>query len=101
MSLGLHMAAQRLHMAAMGLHMSAQRLRLAAEGLHFAAQGLSVAPMRQIYTICCIWAPRIPGNCQVEGSWVLLGPYLTAWGWRFKAEIYHNAGSRLKDAHEL
>ena len=39
----------------MGLHMADQRLHLAAEGLHFAAQGLSVAPMRQICSICCIW----------------------------------------------
>ena len=63
---GLHMASQRLHMAAtwllggsiwlpMGLHMAAQRLHLAAEGLHFAAQGPSMAPMRQICSICCIW----------------------------------------------
>ena len=39
----------------MGLHMAAQRLHLAAEGLHFAAQGPSMAPMRQICSICCIW----------------------------------------------
>ena len=39
----------------MGLHMAGQRLHLAAEGLHFAAQGLSVAPMRQICSICCVW----------------------------------------------
>ena len=39
----------------MGLHLAAQRLHLAAEGLHFATQGLSVAPIRQICSICCIW----------------------------------------------
>ena len=84
MLLELHMAAERLHMVAhggpcgcleaafgcswgciwplkgsiwlpMGLHMAAQRLHLAAEGLHFAAQGPSMAPMRQICSICCIW----------------------------------------------
>ena len=39
----------------MGLHMAGQRLHLAAEGLHFAAQGPSMAPIRQICCICCIW----------------------------------------------
>ena len=52
---GIHMAAQRLHMAAHGAALAAQRLHLAAEGLHFAAQGPSMAPMRQICSICCIW----------------------------------------------
>ena len=48
----------------MGLHMSAQRPHLAAEGLHLAAQRPSMAPMRQICSICCIWLGRAgqPGS---------------------------------------
>ena len=42
----------------MGLHMAAHRLHFAAEGWHFAAQGPSMAPMRQICSICCIWLGR-------------------------------------------
>ena len=45
--------------------MAAQRLHLAAEGLHFAAQGPSMAPMRQICNICCIWL----GQAGQPGSW--------------------------------
>ena len=89
----------------MGLHMAGQRLHLAAEGLHFAAQGLSVAPMQQICSICCVWLGQAeqPGSRQCAQSVVaraVWGPYLTAWGWRFKAEIYHNAGSRLKECSQ-
>ena len=39
----------------MGLHMVAQRLHLAAERLHFGAQGPSMAAMRQLCSICCVW----------------------------------------------
>ena len=49
----------------MGLHMAAQRLHLAAEGSHFAAQGPSMAPMRQICSICCVWL----GQAGQPGSW--------------------------------
>ena len=86
----------------MGLHMAAQGLHLVAEGLHFAAQGLSMAPMRQICSVCCIWLDQAEiqdgrEDGQAVVARVVWGPYLTAWGWRFKAEIYHNAGSRLKE----
>ena len=37
------------------VHVTGQGLHLAAEGLHFAAQGPSMAPMRQICSICFVW----------------------------------------------
>ena len=46
------------------LHIAAQRLHLAAEGLHFALYGPSVAPMRQICSVCCIWL----GQAEQPGS---------------------------------
>ena len=58
----------------MGLHMAAQRLHLAAEGLHFAAQGPSMAPMRQICSICSIWLGQVgqPGSRE-DGQSVVNG----------------------------
>ena len=41
--LGLHMAAQRLHMAAHGVHMAAQRLLLGALGAAYGVQRLQMA----------------------------------------------------------
>ena len=49
----------------MGLHVAAQRLHLGAERQHFAAQEPSVAPMRQICSICCVWL----GQAGQPGSW--------------------------------
>ena len=74
-----------------GLHMAAQRLHLAAEGLHFAAEGLSMAPMRQIRSISCIWQGQAAG----DGKWFLLG--LDSWQWRLKTAKCMPQGSRLKD----
>ena len=99
------MAAQRLQMAAheapYGCSEAAFGCREVAFCCTGAVYGSHAADMQYVHLAGPAWATRIPGYCQAEGSWVLWGPYLTAWGWRFKAEIYHNAGSRLKDAHEL
>ena len=100
--LGLHMASQRLHM---GLHMAVQRLHLAAEGLHFAAQGPSMAPMRQICSICCIWLGRAgqPGSRE-DGQVMVNG---LSWApnhrqqWRSKPAECIIQGSRMKYAQGL
>ena len=83
----------------MGLHMAAQGPHLAG-AIRF--YGSHAADMQYMLHLAGVgWAARIPGDCPDGGNWALWAPYLTACGWRFKAEIYHNAGSRLKDAHEL
>ena len=66
MPFGLHMAAQRVHVAAHGAAYGrseapngcpwgSQRLHLAGEGFHFTAQRLSTAPMQHICSLCRIW----------------------------------------------
>ena len=89
----------------MGLHMAAQRLHLAAEGLHFAAQGPSMAPMRQICSICCIWLGqagvqdgREDGQVRVVGWFGAPNPSTMM---RDQASRMNNQGSRMKDAQEL
>ena len=92
-------------MAAHGVHMAAQRLHLAAEGLHFAAQGPSMAPMRQICSICCIWLGQAgqPGSRE-DGQGVVNG---CSWApnhrqqWRSKPAKCIIQGSRMKDAQGL
>ena len=88
----------------MGLHMAAQRLHLAAEGLHFAAQGPSMAPMRQICSICCIWLGqagvqdgREHGQVMVSGRSGAPNPSTRM---RDQASRMNNQGSRMKDAQE-
>ena len=73
---GLHMAGE----AAYGCPWAAQRLHLAAERWHVDAQGLSMAPMRQICSICCIWLGQAgvqdgSAPCQGVVTRALLGPY--------------------------
>ena len=96
--LGMHVAAHGLQQAAHGGPYGCSE---AADQLHFLAQGLSMAPMLQICSICCIWLGlagvqdgREDGQLRANGDSGAPIP-------RLKAEIYHNAGSRLKDAHEL
>ena len=105
LAVGLHLAAQRLQWGAlgwpwgciwllrgcnglpMGLHMAGQRLHLAAEGLHFAAQGPSMAPMRQICSICCIWLGRAGArDGREDGQSVVNG-----WSWA------PNPSTRMRD----
>ena len=89
----------------MGLHVAAQRLHLAAEGLHFAAQGPSMAPMRQICSICCIWLGQAgvqdgsePCQVRLVGSSWAPNPSTMM---RDQASRMNNQGSRMKDAQEL
>ena len=49
------MAAQRLQMAAHGAPYGCSEAAFGCRGVAFAAEGLSMAPMRQICSICCIW----------------------------------------------
>ena len=100
------MAAQRLQMAAHGASYGCSEAAFGCRGVAFcctgAVYGSHAADMQYMLHLAGPgWAARILRPCPGDGSWSVLGPYLTAWGWRFKAEIYHNAGSRLKDAHEL
>ena len=104
--LGLHMAAPRLQIAAHGAAYDRSEAAFGCRGVAFcctgAVYGSHAADMQHMLHLAGPgWAARILRTCQVEASWAVWGPYLTAWGWRFKAEIYHNAGSRPKDAHEL
>ena len=99
---GLHMAAQRLHMAAHGAAYGCSEAAFGCRGVAFcctwAVYGSHAADMQYILHLAGPgWVARIPGYCPGDGSWAVWGPYLTAWGWRFKAVIYHNAGSRLQD----
>ena len=89
----------------MGLHMAAQRLHLAAEGLHFAAQGPSMAPMRQICSICCIWLGqagvqdgREHGQSVVNGCSWATNPSTRM---RDQGSRMNHQGSRMKYAQGL
>ena len=89
----------------MGLHMAAQRLHLAAEGLHFAAQGPSMAPMRQICSICCIWLGQAGVQDGREDGQVRLNgrsraPNPSSRMGDQPSRINHQ-GSRMKDAPRL
>ena len=102
----LQMAAQRLQMAAHGAPYGCSEAAFGCRGVAFrctgAVYGSHAADMQYMLHLARPgWVARILRTLPVRGSWVVWGLYLTAWGWRFKAEIYYNAGSRLKDAHEL
>ena len=104
--LGLHMACQRLHMGANGAPYGCSEAAFGCRGVAFcctgAVYGSHAADMQHVLHLAGPgWAARIQGRRPGDGKWTFWSPCLTAWGWSFKAEIYHNAGSRLKDAHEL
>ena len=88
----------------MGLHMAAQRLHLAAEGLHFVAQGPSVAPVRQICSICCVWLGQAgqPGFQETAQAVVSgrSGAPNPSTRMREKASRMNNQGSSMRDAQE-
>ena len=68
----------------MGVHMAAQRLHLTGEGLHLAAQGAvygSYGPDMQymLHLAGPAWGPRREGRRQVEASQGALGPLTDSW----------------------
>ena len=53
-SLGLHMVARKLHMAAHGVHMAAQRLHMAAHGPYMVAQRVLLGAIGAAYGLSLI-----------------------------------------------